>query len=80
VLPSTVTLIDPVRAAFVTATPLTEGPMNVNASDTLPTATLVVIATRRASTTPAAALHSTALADVHAVASPRLPPVRDRTL
>jgi hypothetical protein len=57
-------------------TSLGAGPTNVNTSVTLPTATPLVRALRRAHTLPDAALHATELDDVHTVPSDSLPPTR----
>jgi hypothetical protein len=73
-LPSRVTLIPPVRAAFETPGLLGAGPSNVNTSDTLPTTNPPVITLWRAHTMPEAVLHASELSDVHSVVSPMLLP------
>jgi hypothetical protein len=75
-----VTLAAPVAAVLETPRLLGAGLMNVNASDTLPTANPPVITPRRAQTTPEAVLHATELSEVQAVVALTLPPTPERPL
>jgi hypothetical protein len=71
-----VTLVAPVAAVLDANTLLGAGPLNVNASDTLPTANPPVITPRRAQTVPEAVLHATELSEVQAVVSAIVEPNR----
>jgi hypothetical protein len=75
-----VTLVAPVAAVLEVNRLLGAGPLNVNTSDTLPTASPPVSTLRRAQTVPEAVLHTTELSEVHTVVSPTLPPTPERPL
>jgi hypothetical protein len=75
-----VTLIAPVAAVLETTKLLGTSPLNVNNSDTLPTASPLVIALWRAQIVPEAVLHATALSEVQAVVSVTVAPNRERPL
>jgi hypothetical protein len=78
--PSRVTLVAPVVAVLDANRLLGAGPWNVNTSDTLPTASPLVITPRRAQTVPEAILLATELSEVHVVVSATVTSNRTRLL
>jgi hypothetical protein len=78
--PSSDTLTAAVVATFEADMLLSNGAMKVNTTDTLPTASPLVIILRRAQPVPEAALHATELSEVQVVVSARVAPNRMQLL
>lgn len=77
--PTTVTLCEPVIAAFVTTTPLNDTPSTVIVAVKLLTITVVVVDTKRPVRTPDRALAVILLLDTHCDEVTALPPSRSST-
>jgi hypothetical protein len=78
--PSRVTLAAPVAAPLDATTAVTDTPACENASDKLPTCSPADTAVTKVVASPEAPLPTTALDEVHAVASHPLPPARAAVL